>query len=132
MFKIYEYYLVTYIDVLRDLDYASLNRLQKIVNKRQEKKLEDRRFLQDMLRTGRISLQKFMTAMGIFDLYNIHSCGFHFIGATNIRIDPDSKRKFLEENGVSHRRRTIDVVSQDTVIIFVSIFCQINVSLLRN
>ena len=72
MFKIYEYYLVTYIDVLRDLDYASLNRLQKIVNKRQEKKLEDRRFLQDMLRTGRISLQKFMTAMGIL-IYIIFS-----------------------------------------------------------
>ena len=40
------------------------NRLKERVNKKQERKKEDRRHLMELLRSGRMSLEKYMTGIG--------------------------------------------------------------------
>ena len=36
-------------------------------------------------------------------------------GALNVRIDEQSKRQFREQNGITHRRRTMEAVAGDDV-----------------
>ena len=58
------YFVALTIYIFRDLDYAMLNRLVERQDPKQNKKREDRRFLQDKLGNGQIALEPFMTAIG--------------------------------------------------------------------